>query len=209
MAGDSSIERTDGSPQPAGRKNVRMKVGGFKREKNDFYSTPPVLTLPMLRLERFEGAIWEPACGDGAMSRELAKVSDKVISTDLIYRNYGEGDVDFLKQDRLRAPNIVTNPPFKLWLQFAKHAHRLGAQKIVLLNKLSILGNKTHSKIMFETGITRVLIARGRVDILPPGAEDKGFGSRHGNYAWFIWERGHTGEPTIQWFTPAEGDGDR
>jgi hypothetical protein len=111
MAGDSSIERTDGSRQPAGRKNVRMEVGGFRREKNDFYSTPPVLTLPMLRLERFEGAIWEPACGDGAMSRELSKVCDKVISTDLIYRSYGEGDVDFLKQDRLLAPNIVTNPP--------------------------------------------------------------------------------------------------
>ena len=81
----------------------------------------------MLRLEEFDGAIWEPACGDGAMSRELSKVRDKVISTDLIYRGCGEGDVDFLKQDRLLAPNIVTNPPFNLWREFAKHAHRLGA----------------------------------------------------------------------------------
>ena len=146
MAEDSLIEGTDGSTQPAGRKNVRMMVGGLEREKDDFYPTPLALTLPMLRLEQFEGDVWEAACGDGALSRELAKVCDSVISTDLMYRGFGEGGMDFLKQDRLLAPNIVTNPPFKLGLKFARHALALGARKVVLFNRLLWLEGKGASQ---------------------------------------------------------------
>jgi hypothetical protein len=45
-----------------------------------------------MRSERFNGDIWEPACGDGAMSRELAAAGHTVISTDLVDRGYGEAD---------------------------------------------------------------------------------------------------------------------
>lgn len=200
----TDLDMIEGTRTPAGRKNVRMVVGGYEREKDDFYSTPLALTRPMLQLERFDGDIWEPACGDGALSRELTTICKNVVSTDLIDREYGKGGIDFLKEQKLRAPNVVTNPPFKLWKQFARHAHALGAQKIVLLNRQPILGNKTHSRIMIETGMARALIAVGRVNILPPGAEDKGHNARHGSYAWFVWERGHTGDPTLKWFTPAE-----
>ena len=188
----------------SGRKNVRMMVGGFEREKDDFYATPSKLIRPMLQLERFEGDIWEPACGDGALSRELESVCKNVISTDLIDRGYGLREIDFLKERTLRAPNIVTNPPFKLWKQFMLHAHALGARKIVLLNRQPILGNKTHSKIMAETKMARALIAAGRVNILPPGAEDRGHNARNGDYAWFVWERGYAGDPMLKWFIPKE-----
>lgn len=41
------------------------------REKDDFYPTPPAAVRALLSVETFEGAIWEPACGDGAIAGAL------------------------------------------------------------------------------------------------------------------------------------------
>jgi len=65
-------------------------------ERDHFYPTPPEGTRALLRVEKFEGTIWEPACGDGAISRELEAVGHTVLSTDLIDRGYGTAGVDFL-----------------------------------------------------------------------------------------------------------------
>jgi hypothetical protein len=183
----------------AGRKNVRRIVGGFDREKDDFYPTPAALVRPMLAMEAFVGPVWECACGDGAIAREITE--NEVVGTDLVYRGYGEGGIDFLKCADLRAPNIVTNPPFKLWLIFARHAIALGAQKVVLFSRLLTLEGRANSAMMRETGLTRVLISAGRVNILPPGAIDKGHSGTTA-YAWYVWERGHRGDPVVRWFTP-------
>ncbi len=192
--------------QVAGRKNVRKEVGGFEREKDDFYPTPAALVRPMLAMEKFEGLVWECACGDGAISRFFG--SDRCVSTDLVDRGYGGSGVNFLAQEKLLAPNIVTNPPFKLWLPFARHAHTLGARKVVLFSRLLTLEGKANSAMMRETGLTRILISAGRVNILPPGAIDKGHNGTTA-YAWYVWERGHVGDPTIKWFTPSEQAGSR
>lgn len=188
--------------QIAGRKNVRKEVGGFEREKDDFYPTPAALVRPMLAMETFEGKVWECACGDGAISRFFP--ADQVVSSDLVYRDYllGDSGIDFLKQTKLWAPNIVTNPPFKLWRAFAEHAHALGARKVVLFSRLLTLEGKANSAMMQATGLTRVLISAGRVNILPPGAIDKGHTGTTA-YAWYVWERGHVGDPAIKWFTPS------
>ncbi len=193
-----------------GRKNVRKEVGGFEREKDDFYPTPAALVRPMLAMEKFEGDVWECACGDGAISRFLGAetAARRVFSTDLVHRGYllSDSGIDFLKQTKLWAPNIVTNPPFKLWRAFAEHAHRLGALKTVLFSRLLTLEGKANSAMMRETGLTRVLISAGRVNILPPGAIDKGHTGTTA-YAWYVWERGYVGDPAIKWFTPSEQEG--
>ena len=41
------------------------------RQKDDFYPTPPEGTEALLSAVSFNGPIWEPACGDGAISRAL------------------------------------------------------------------------------------------------------------------------------------------
>lgn len=78
----------------------------------DFYPTPPEATRALLSVERFSGTIWEPACGDGAISKVLLAHGYSVVSTDLIYRGFGTGGVNFLTQTQTRARNIVTNPPY-------------------------------------------------------------------------------------------------
>jgi hypothetical protein len=63
-------------------------------------------------VETFEGSIWEPACGDGAISKVLEAAGYTVISTDLVDRGYGHGGHDFLKSETPLGRNIITNPPY-------------------------------------------------------------------------------------------------
>ncbi len=65
----------------------------------EFYPTPPEATRALLSVENFDGDIWEPACGDGAISRELTAAGYNVTSTDLIDRGFGTGGQNFLKSD--------------------------------------------------------------------------------------------------------------
>jgi hypothetical protein len=97
----------------------RKPKSGYERQKDNFYRTPAWATealLETLRRERIRppNGIWEPCCGDGAMSRVLEAHGHSVFSTDLVYQGYGEGGRDFMKETRL--PDgftaIVTNPPY-------------------------------------------------------------------------------------------------
>ena len=177
---------------------------GFEREKDDFYPTDPALTRALLRVEPFFGGIWEPACGDGAMSRVLKGYGHSTVSTDLVRRGYGRGGVDFLATRFLRAPNVVTNPPFKHWLAFAEHALELRADKVVLLGRLLLLEGWERSAFFRRTELSRVWVV-GRAKMLPPGAEDKGHSGMI-CFAWFVWDwaaRGlHYGRPQIDWVRP-------
>ncbi len=96
---------------------IGAKIDG-NRHKDDFYATPPEATRALLSVETFKGLIWEPACGDGAISRVLQE-RYPVVSTDLVDRGFGPSGQDFLMQTRV-VDNIITNPPFKLATEFIR-----------------------------------------------------------------------------------------
>ena len=72
---------------------------GTDREMNDYYATDPLAMELLLKLERFAHNVWECACGAGHLSKVLEEHGYNVASTDLVYRGYGTGGVDFLKSD--------------------------------------------------------------------------------------------------------------
>jgi len=72
-----------------------------------------------LKRERFEGSIWECACGDGAISKLLPQ-NNKIISSDIVNRGYGETGIDFLSTYK-QVNNIITNPPYKFAQEFSDH----------------------------------------------------------------------------------------
>ncbi|UAK24203.1 hypothetical protein [Sphingomonas nostoxanthinifaciens] len=170
------------------------------RETHDFYPTWPAATTALLAVERFDGPIWEPACGDGAMSRVLEAAGHTVISTDLIDRGYGEGGRDFLMEWAPRAPNIVTNPPFRWASQFVDRALQLTTGKVALFLRLAFLEGQDRGRWFPTTPLARawimsrrVPIARGRL----AGPDEQGGGVIA--FAWFVWERGHCGPPVLGW----------
>jgi hypothetical protein len=166
------------------------------RETNDFYPTWPAATRALLKVERFVGTVWEPACGDGAMSTELAAAGYDVISTDLIDRGYGEV-ADFLMEWTPRAPNIVTNPPFRWAIEFIDRALQLTTGKVVMFLRLAFLEGVERGKWFPGTPLARVYIMSRRV----PMGRGKIAGADEGHgviaFAWFVWEHGYSGAPTL------------
>lgn len=174
-----------------------VAVDHKNREKDDFYPTPPRGTQALLSVEKFCGPIWEPACGDGAISRVLEDAGYKVISTDLVDRGYGTARRDFLMECALAAPNVVTNPPFKLATQFMRHAWSLGAQKMAFLLRLTCIEGSERGEFYDASQLARIWAFRSRLTISRSGAP-----LQNGSMiamAWFVWDRAHSGPPTLGW----------
>lgn len=106
--------------------NYIKTIGGNKpingREVNDFYSTEPKAVELLLELEKFQKNIWEPCCGELHISNVLSTHGYKVRNTDLIVRQPGMEQLDFLESNEIWKGDIITNPPYKNATQFIKKA---------------------------------------------------------------------------------------
>jgi hypothetical protein len=166
---------------------------------DDFHETPCVAVKALLAVEAFTDRIWEPACGLGAISEVLIEHGHDVISTDLVERGYGSGGVDFLLEWQPRAPNIITNPPYKLALEFAQNALRLTSGKVALLLRLGWLEGRARRKFFLANPPVRIWVFSSRLPMM----------HRHGwtgpkaasaiAHCWIVWERGYTGGPALGW----------
>jgi hypothetical protein len=178
-------------------KRAQSLVGKSEgRPDDDFYPTPSYATEALLAVEKFDGVIWEPACGDGAICDVLVEHGYEILATDLNYRGYGQGDIDFLSLD-WKAENIITNPPYKLAEEFIKHSLKHTTGKVAMLCKLQFLEGAKR-KVMFEnTPLKSVYVFSKRLTMNRNGEKMKNSGMIA--FAWFVWEHGYTGPPTIGW----------
>jgi len=173
------------------------------RPADDFYPTPPEVTRALLRVEPFVPPmdIWEPACGNGAMSKVLEQTGLSVYSSDLNDHGYGDSYIDFLETEGAR-PNtaIVTNPPFKLASDFIRHAiYDLQVPKLCLLMKLIALEGQVRGRLLEDTGLSRVWVFRDRIKLTRNGDDYKNGGMMA--FAWFVWERDWDKKPEIGWIS--------
>lgn len=169
------------------------------REKDDFYPTPPEAVMALLQKEEFVGGIWEPACGDGAISRPLIDAGHTVISSDLVDRGYGDAGVDFLMEWKPRAPNIVTNPPFKMVAPFMRKSLELTTGKVAMLLRLACLEGSERRKIYDTSPLARIWVFSNRLTMQRGRQAEKTDTGGMIAFAWFIWEHGYTGKPTLGW----------
>lgn len=179
----------------------RSDVEGYERQKDDFYPTPDRATFALLRAEKFDGPIWEPACGDGAISKLFEAAGHEVISSDLVDRGYGENRIDFLMEYTSRAPNIVTNPPFKLAVPFVRHSLGLTTGKVAMLLKIAFLEGQERAALFKESPLARVHVFSQRLAFVPGGTTGarKLDGGGMMAFAWFVWEHGYTDVPRLGW----------
>ncbi|MEQ1713568.1 MAG: hypothetical protein ABL908_19520 [Hyphomicrobium sp.] len=170
----------------------------------EFYPTPPQATRALLSVEEFDGSVWEPACGEGHISKVLVAAGHDVVSTDLILRGYGEGDVDFLRQDRARAKHIITNPPYGRGLgdAFVRHALALtagtGGSVAMLLNLASLCHPSRHA--LWTEHPPAVIYALDELVCWPEGTPSLARSTTASHrYCWVVWKPGHVGRPAFWW----------
>jgi hypothetical protein len=170
---------------------------------HDLYETPAVAVEALLRVLTLpSGAIWEPACGRGAIANVLRAHGHRVVCSDLI--DYGADStasygVDFLKTTEV--PDgvgcILTNAPFKFINKFIEHALQL-CPNVIMLARLALLESERRSSVLEGSGLRRIFIFRKRL----PMMHRDGWAGRKANsgmaFAWFVWERGYRGDPIAQ-----------
>jgi hypothetical protein len=164
-------------------------IGGSsdKNQRNpaDFYATPPECTKALIKAFRplFSGkTIWEPACGDGAISRVLESEGFKVRSSDIYNRGYGRPGVDFLKSD-CKGGSIITNPPFNLAAEFIQHSASFGVPFAMLLKATYWHAAKRYD-LFYDTGPIAVLPLAWRPAMSPERGK-----SATMDFCWTVWDR--------------------
>ena len=183
------------------QKHYQQLVGSSRnngdREEDDFYPTPAYAVEELLKREKFDGNIFECACGEGDISEVFKKHGYDVISSDLIDRGYGE-KLDFLTCD-LIADNIVTNPPYKESLNFILKAKKQSRNKIAMFLKTVWLESESRYEMFQdkEYPLKTVYQFSKKVTLYKNGVKMKNSGTI--SYAWYVWDKNYVGKPTIEW----------
>jgi hypothetical protein len=176
-----------------------------QRQGADYYATNPDTIDPLFKKECFSDVIWEPACGEGHLSKKMEDWGKTVISQDLIDRNYGEGNVNFLKQTKMPCPaDIITNPPYRYAKEFVEKGleliskEKVGNLKVAMFLKLTFLEGKKRRELFnkYPPKIIYVFSERQKCAI---NGDFENTGSSAACYAWFVWEKDIKEYPTLKW----------
>ncbi len=177
-----------------------MSSRGEPPDSLDFFPTPPwatrALMTHVLRASDMDGATaWDPAAGQGHMSEVLAEGFAEVEASDV--HDYGRGyrvgsfvgcGADVI-EPKLRPDWIITNPPFRLALEFAERAMMIARTGVALLVRTAWLESSSRYERLFSIlppdevalFVERVPMVKGRWD---PEA------STATSYCWVVWRSG-------------------
>lgn len=179
-----------------------MTSGGVRREL-DFYPTPPEATRALLPLIWHWGwcDIWEPCCGEGAISK-VFQVTGRfgTISSDIVDHGFG-AVADFFQFKRPESKTIVTNPPFNRADEFIRHSHKIGVQRMALILKMNFWNAHTKRRETWETWRPYLIAPlTWRLDFT-------GAGRPHTDCMWCLWDRAspHVGTQFQPVHKPVQG----
>ena len=95
--------------------------------------------------------------------------------------------------------DIITNPPFKYAKEFVEQAldRITDGHKVAMFLKLQFLEGKSRRKLFETAPPARIYVASGRLNCAPNGDFTNAVSALA--YAWYVWEKGFVGKPTIDW----------
>ena len=186
---------------------------GYVRNTNDWYVEPAEAVHGLLDAERFDGETLDPACGGGNIVRVFRSRGLDCWGTDLVMR-YDQMETDNMPRPMFgctgdftkpvpshctgNVDNIVSNPPFKIAEQFIVNGLKRARRKVALLQRLAFLEGQQRAALFKSTPLARVHVFAYRIS-MPPGGTDIEAKGGSVAFAWFVWEHGHQGAPTINW----------
>ena len=173
------------------------------RQEHDYYATEPKAAEMLCDLIELKSPVWECACGGGHIADVLKEHGYDVKSTDLFDYGYtdGVGGVDFFECQDTYYGDIVTNPPYKFATEWTEHAMDIVADgyRVIMFLKLSFLETAKRRKLFEKYPPKYIYVSSNRLKCAKNG-DFENTDSSAVCYAWFVWEKGFTGEPTVRWF---------
>lgn len=173
---------------------MSQRDSGYERKERDLYETPAWVTAALFpHLPKSPDVIWEPAVGSGKMADAMLEASEKVIS---VIRTDISSGVDFLTcASREGADAIITNPPYELATEFVQHALNLMEPHgiIAMLLRTDFDHAKTRADLFGQhPAFAKKVVLTKRIKWFEDSKGSPSF-----NHAWFIWNWGHSGPPTL------------
>ena len=128
------------------------------RQEHDFYATTPEAAEWLLKIESQIDNIWENACGLGHLAEPFRETGKLKAISDLVDRGYSPEGImksygkDFLKMGKVWKGDIVTNPPYKIALDWVKHSLDLiqEGHYVAMFLKLTFLEGKERKRFFEE-----------------------------------------------------------
>jgi hypothetical protein len=177
----------------------------WPRARHAHYCEEPWVSTALFRAELFVGSIWDPACGFGHIVDSAKEAGYDAFGTDIVNRTKASmATMDFLATSA-EVDNIVTNPPFHLIQEFAERAVVLARRKAALIFPVRRLN--AAGAWLGKLPLARICFISPRPS-MPPGPvyrqyEKAGKRPSRGSqdFAWLVFERGHSGAPESRWLT--------
>lgn len=96
--------------------------------------------------------------------------------------------------------DILTNPPYKYAQEFVEHALELipEGKKVFMFLKLTFLEGQKRRGLFNKKQLKTVYVSSKRIKCAKNGKFDD-MGSSAAAYAWYEFEKGYNGQPTIEW----------
>ena len=179
-----------------------------KRVENDFYATPEESTKALLLNFSFGNKFLEPCVGKGHIADVIGRhYQSPITAVDIVDRGYVDTIVaDFLTYDfrGVKFDSIITNPPFALAQEFAEKSLSLLEEggKLALFLKIQFLEGAKRREFFEKYPPKEVAVFSKRQSPMRNGSPLDEKGKPWSNtmcFAWFVWEKGYKGSPTISW----------
>lgn len=179
--------------------------GSEPRQVRDYYATDPVALEKFLQAfeedrNRLHLNIWEPACGEGNLSKVLQDRGHTMRCSDI--HDYGQDEVgDFLRDAGDWDGDILTNPPYNKAKEFVQHgiAKIPEGGQVVMLLRIQFLESKGRYEWFKNNPPKWIYVHSSRIKIWKNNDSVKYPGTQPLCYAWYVWEKGYTGNTQLRW----------
>ena len=176
---------------------MRQIIGGssdkHSRQEMDLYETPAECTRALVEFMRWSGPsatrnliTWEPAAGNGAITRVFESYGHIVHSSDIVDRGWCQVR-DFLECNPAHfSPMrlIVTNPPYSHAEEFIRHALKFDTDAVAMLLKSTFWHAGKRLSLFNEHPPAYVLPLSWRPAMCP----DRGHSGMM-DFAWRVWRK--------------------
>jgi hypothetical protein len=164
---------------------------------DEHYVEPEWVSKRLFEEEKFEGRIYDPACGFGRIVVSALQAGYQAVGSDLVNRGWDSTPQNFFKH-RSHHDNIVTNPPIDVVLPFTVHALKYARCKVAVIMPTARLNA---ARWLEALPLQRIWLLTPRPS-MPPGhviTSGGKVGGGKSDYCWLVFAQGYEGAPEMKW----------
>ncbi len=163
------------------------------RSKHDHYETPRYTLMSLLAHHQIKYPVLEPCAGYGSIANIL-KSNGEVVTNDIDSDMPCDYNFDYLNGAFSNEfETILTNPPFNVALEIIEKAlcDVIDCGSVIMLLRLNFMGSQKRKSFWIFSPLKHVYVLSNRPCFVNRKSDST-------EYAWFVFQRGYTGEATIE-----------